>query len=155
MPHLAREGLNAHGLSRFATRMRRADQAIEVTVGAARDALAPEPWGEGGPVRFETARFANLPAEVALRLLAHAILHAGNEGPVELAKLESLYEAMRQSTSRLRRTLAGALVTLDSDWIVVERAPARRFAAHRAASRRRTAAMWAAMPKHRKKTFTK
>jgi tRNA(Ile)-lysidine synthase len=155
MPHLAREGLNARGLSRFAARMRRADRAIEVAVGAARDALAPEPWRESGPVRFETARFANLPAEVALRLLARAILHAGNEGPVELAKLESLYEAMRQSTSRLRRTLAGALVTLDSNWIVVERAPARRFAARRAASRRRTAAMWAAMPKHRKKTFTK
>ena len=155
MPHLAREGLNAHGLSRFAARMRRADRAIEVAVGAARDVLAPEPWPEGGPVRFETARFTNLPAEVALRLLAGAILHAGNEGPVELAKLESLYEAMRQTASRLRRTLAGALVTLDSDWIVVERAPARWFAARRAASRRRTAAMWAAMPKHRKERFTK
>jgi tRNA(Ile)-lysidine synthase len=92
-----------------------------------------------------------LPAEVGLRLLARAILHAGNEGPVELAKLESLYEAMRQSASRLRRTLAGALVTLYSDWIVVERAPSRRFAARRAAPRRRTAAM----PKHRKKSFTK
>jgi tRNA(Ile)-lysidine synthase len=91
---------------------------------------------------------------VALRLLVLAILHAGNEGPVELAKLESLYEAMRQSTSRLRRTLAGALVTLDSDWIVVERAPARRFAARRAASGRRTATMWAAISKHQK-TFTK
>jgi tRNA(Ile)-lysidine synthase len=135
--------------------MRRADRAIEVAVGAARDALAPEPWTEGGPVRFETARFANLPAEVALRLLGRAILHAGNEGPVELAKLESLYAAMRQSASRLRRTLAGALVTLDSDWIAIERAPARRVAARRAASRRRAAAMWAAMPKHRKKTFTK
>jgi tRNA(Ile)-lysidine synthase len=155
MPHLAREGLNAHGLSRLAARMRRADRAIEVAVGAARDALAPEPWTEGGPVRFETARFANLPAEVALRLLGRAILHAGNEGPVELAKLESLYAAMRQSASRLRRTLAGALVTLDSDWIAIERAPARRVAARRAASRRRAAAKWAALPKHRKKTFTK
>jgi hypothetical protein len=73
---------------------------------------------------------------------------------VELAKLESLYEAMQQTPSRLRRTLAGALVTVDSEWIAVERAPARRAASRptmRAASRRRTAAM----SKHRKKTFTK
>jgi tRNA(Ile)-lysidine synthase len=150
MPDLAREGLSAHGLTRFAARMRRADLAIEIAVGAAREALAPPPWPERGPIRFDTARFAHLPAEIALRLLGRAIAHSGDEGPVELAKLESLYEAMRATPSRLRRTLAGALVTLDSDWIVVERAPARR-SPMRAASRRRTAAM----PKHRKKTFTK
>ena len=61
---------------------------------------------------FETARFASLPAEVALRLLGRAIAHTGDEGPVELAKLESLYDGLRQAHSRLRRTLAGALITL-------------------------------------------
>ena len=150
MPDLAREGLSARGLSRFAARMRRADLAIEVAVGAARNALAPLPWPERGPVRFDTARFAHLPPEVALRLLGRAISHTGDEGPVELAKLEALYEEMRQTASRLRRTLAGALVTLDSDWIAVERAPGRRFR-RAAASRRRTAAM----PKRSKKSFTK
>jgi len=69
---------------------------------------------------------------------------------VELAKLESLYAAMRQSPTRLRRTLAGALVTLDSDWIVIERAPARRASARRGGSGSRSA-----MPKHRKRSFTK
>jgi tRNA(Ile)-lysidine synthase len=151
MPHLAREGLDAHGLSRFAARIRRADSTIEIAVGAAREALAPEPWPEGGPVSFATARFASLPAEVALRLLGRAIAHAGNEGPVELAKLEALYEAMRLTVSPLRRTLAGALVALDSARIVVERAPARRSNAAAASSRSRTAAM----PKQRKKAFTK
>jgi tRNA(Ile)-lysidine synthase len=131
MPDLAREGLSARGLSRFAARMRRADATIEFAVAAARDALAPEPWPERGPVRFDTARFASLPAEVALRLLGRAVAWTGSEGPVELAKLESLYVAMRQATTRLRRTLAGALITLDTDWIVVERAPARRFSARR------------------------
>jgi tRNA(Ile)-lysidine synthase len=150
MLDLAREGLSAHGLSRFAARMRRADLTIEVAVGAARDALAPEPWPQGGPLSFETARFASLPAEVALRFLGRAVARAGDEGPVELAKLETLYEAMRQTTSRLRRTLAGALITLDSERIVVERAPPRRLRGHRAAPRRRPAAM----PKQRKKSFT-
>lgn len=151
MPHLAGEGLSAHGLSRFAIRMRRADATIEFAVAAAREALAPEPWLERGPIRFDTARFASLPAEVALRLLGRAVTFAGSEGPVELGKLESLYAAMRQAASRLRRTLAGALITLDSDWIVVERAPARRSSARRAGSNSRTAAM----PKHSKKSFTK
>jgi tRNA(Ile)-lysidine synthase len=150
MPDLAREGLSAPGLSRFAARMRRADTTIEFAVAAARNALAPEPWSESGPVRFDTARFANLPAEVALRLLGRAVGWTGSEGPVELAKLETLYAEMRQSATRLRRTLAGALITLDDDWIVVERAPARR-----SSTRQRGSGSRSAIPKHRKKSFTK
>src|SRR5215831_18838722 len=96
MSDLTREGLSAHGLSRFAARMRRADATIEFAVAAARDALAPQPWPRGGPVKFDTARFASLPAEVALRLLGRAVASAGSEGPVELAKLESLYGVLRQ-----------------------------------------------------------
>ena len=126
MPELAREGLDARGLARLAARMRRAESTIEFAVGAAREALAPGPWRERGPVVFATARFAGLPAEVALRLLGRAIMHTGSEGPVELAKLEMLYDALRGARSRLRRTLAGAVITLDRDRLSVERAPARR-----------------------------
>jgi len=86
-------------------------------------------------VAFETVAFAGLPAEVGLRLLGEAIAHAGNEGTVELAKLEALYEALRQAHSRLRRTLAGALITLGPDRLTVERAPARRTAGNRRAPR--------------------
>jgi tRNA(Ile)-lysidine synthase len=126
MPELAREGLDAPGLARFALRMRRAEAALEFTVGAARAALAPGPWPARGPITFATAQFANLPAEVALRLLGRAVAHTGDEGPVELGKLETLYDALRQAHSRLRRTLAGAQITLDRDQLTVERAPARR-----------------------------
>jgi tRNA(Ile)-lysidine synthase len=131
MPALAREGLDARGLARLAARMRRADATIAFAVGAARAALAPGPWAPRGPVVFETARFADLPAEVALRLLGQAIAHSGNEGAVELGKLENLYEALRQARFRLRRTLAGALVTLAGERLTVERAPARRTPAMR------------------------
>jgi tRNA(Ile)-lysidine synthase len=131
LPALAREGLDAHGLSRLAARMRRAETALEFAVAAAHAALAPPPWPDRGPVAFERSRFAGLPAEVALRLLSRAIAHVGDEGPVELGKLEVLYEALRQAPGRLRRTLAGALVTLDADRLTVERAPARRSAAMR------------------------
>ncbi len=130
MPALAREGLDAHRLSRLAARMRRAEAALEFAVAAAHAALAPPPWPSNA-VALERARFADLPAEVALRLLGRAIAHAGDEGPVELGKLEALYEALRQAPGRLRRTLAGALVTLGDDLLAVERAPARRSAAMR------------------------
>lgn len=151
MPRLALEGLDARGFARLAARMRRADATIEFAVEAASESLAPRPWRAGGPVTFEAAGFASLPAEVALRLLGRAIAHAGNEGPVELAKLESLYDTMRQAGSGLRRTLAGALITLDRERLVVERAPARRVSRGQAVSGRRTAAM----RKNRKRGFTK
>ncbi|HXT06191.1 MAG TPA: tRNA lysidine(34) synthetase TilS [Roseiarcus sp.] len=131
MPALAREGLDAHGLSRLAARMQRAEAALEFAVAAAHAALAPPPWPARGPIAFERARFADLPAEVGLRLLGRAIAHAGDEGPVELGKLEALYQALRQAPGRLRRTLAGALVSLDAARLSVERAPARRSAAMR------------------------
>ncbi len=126
MPALAKEGLDARGLARLASRMRRADTAIEFAVMAAREALAPGPWPERGPIVFETARFATLPAEVALRLLGRAVARVGDEGPVELAKLETLYDSLRQARAPLRRTLAGAQITLGGDRLAVERAPARR-----------------------------
>jgi tRNA(Ile)-lysidine synthase len=129
MPVLAREGLDARGLSRLAARMRRAEVTVEFAVNAAREALAPGPWRERGPIVFEAVRFAGLPAEVGLRLLGRAVAHAGDEGPVELGKLELLYEALTASRAPLRRTLAGALVALGKGRLVVERAPARRRSA--------------------------
>jgi tRNA(Ile)-lysidine synthase len=126
LPALASEGLDARGFARLAARMRRAELAIEFAVAAARQALAPGPWPERGPVVFETARFASLPAEVGLRLLGRAVAHTGDEGPVELGKLESLYDSLEQAHAGLRRTLAGAQITLAGDYISVERAPSRR-----------------------------
>lgn len=137
MPELAREGLDAHGLARLALRLRRAEVAVAVAVDAARAALAPRPWPAAGPIVFENSRFGALPAEVALRLLGEAISHAGTEGPVELGKLEALCEALTQARSRLRRTLAGAVVTLERDRLVVETAPPRRALAMRGGRKRR------------------
>ena len=131
MPALAREGLDARGLARLAARLRRAESTIQFAVQAARSALVPPPWPQRGPIIFATAAFAGLPAEVGLRLLGEAVAYVGDEGAVELAKLESLYEALRQARSRLRRTLAGALITLDRDHLTVERAPPRRRLAMR------------------------
>jgi tRNA(Ile)-lysidine synthase len=137
MPALAGEGLDARGLARLAARMRRAEATVEFAVHAAQRALAPGPWRGRDPVVVESARFARLPAEVGLRLLGRAIAHAGYEGPVELGKLEVLYEALRQAPGRLRQTLAGAVVTLAGNTLKIDRAPARRNAAMRRISKRR------------------
>ncbi len=137
MPALAREGLDAHGLARLAARVRRAEATIEFAVSAARAAFAPPPWPQHGPIVFETSCFAALPAEVALRLLGRAIAHTGDEGPVELAKLEALCDALRQAPSGVRRTLAGALITLGAGRLTVERAPTRRTLAMRKDGRSR------------------
>jgi tRNA(Ile)-lysidine synthase len=137
MPHLAREGLDARGLVRLAARLRRAEATVEFVVGAARAALAPGPWAEGGPILLPLPQFRDLPAEVALRLLGRAITHAGDEGPVELGKLEELYQAVRTARAGLRRTLAGAVITLRGERLVVERAPPRRGGSARGRGNRR------------------
>ncbi len=84
----------------------------------------------GGAIAFNSG-YADLPAEISLRLLGRAVARAGNEGPVELGKLEALHEALTAAmaegrNARFRRTLAGAMVTLSGTKLIVERAPARR-----------------------------
>lgn len=128
MPALEREGLSAERLALLSQRLRRADAAIEEVVARAIHAVSLSAWGEEARVQLDPERLFALPEEVVLRLMGRAIARVGNEGPVELAKLESLCAAIvaeRQSTG-LRRTLAGALVILGRGRLVIERAPARR-----------------------------
>jgi tRNA(Ile)-lysidine synthase len=129
MPQLAREGLDAGRLALLARRLKRADLAIEAAVDRAESELTVG-LGEGPNIlAFDAAGFAQLPAEIALRLVGRALGQAGSEGPVELGKLEALKCALDSSQnagSRFRRSLAGAIVTLSKGKIVVERAPARR-----------------------------
>jgi tRNA(Ile)-lysidine synthase len=133
MPVLAREGLDARSLALLARRLRRAEAAIEMAVGVAAAALSEGPWPDRGPIGFDAEKFARLPAEVALRLLGRVIAHTGDEGSVQLGKLEALHSALDVAfgsakageSTGLRRTLAGALVTLTATRLVVDRAPAR------------------------------
>ncbi len=133
MPVLAGEGLDARRFALLARRLRRADAAIEMAVTAAAAALAQPPWPDRGPIVFDAKEFARLPAEVALRLLGRAIACIADEGLLQLGKLETLYEALQNGwligatrPGRFRRTLAGAVVSLDANRLAVERAPARR-----------------------------
>ena len=129
MPMLAGEGLTASRLASLAGRVQRVEQTLSQVMFAATKRVAPVPWPDGGPVTMQAEMFSDLPHEVALRLLGQAIAWVGDEGPVELGKLEALYEAMFEPPdqfAKFRRTLAGAVVTVARDKITIEPAPPRK-----------------------------
>ena len=77
---------------------------------------------------MDAEKLSELPAEVALRVLGRAIALAGDEGPLQLGKLEALHAVLQAAMVdkvRLRRTLAGALVTHSGGRVSVETAPPR------------------------------
>jgi tRNA(Ile)-lysidine synthase len=141
MPALAGEGLDAARLALLARRLRRAEATIEMAVDVAAAAVSDMPWPDRGIIRFDAGKFTGLPAEVALRLIGRAIAWIGAEGAVRLGRLEALYDALAAARSaaagfeRVRRTLAGAMVTLAGDRLTVEPAPPR---SRRAKRRRNT-----------------
>ncbi|MFA6264997.1 MAG: tRNA lysidine(34) synthetase TilS [Pseudolabrys sp.] len=127
MPQLATEGLDARRLAVLARRLRRANEAIEAATDRAMETVMLP--GARELARFDAAGFFVLPEELALRALGRAIVVLGANFRVELAKLEALFAALTEAGKaggRWRRTLAGALVTLDKGRITVEAAPARR-----------------------------
>ena len=123
MMTLAQEGLNASRLSQLARRLKRADTALEAAVERAMAELAAQ--SAAAAIFFEAGGFRALPAEIALRLLGRAVDEVGDEGPVELGKLEALKSALDAGQNGFRRTLAGAAVMLKGHQIIVERAPPR------------------------------
>lgn len=129
MGELAREGLDARRLALLARRLKRADAAIEAAVDRAGAELT-RPASAPGAIAFDAAGFGRLSAETALRLIGRALTRTGDEGPVELGKLEALMTALDSAQNaghgRFRRSLAGAMVTLAGGLIAVERAPPRR-----------------------------
>ncbi|HEY8267990.1 MAG TPA: tRNA lysidine(34) synthetase TilS [Xanthobacteraceae bacterium] len=126
---LAEEGLDAARLSGLAKRFARADTALAATVDAAEAHVLLSGSADGRTTDFNAAALFTFPSEITIRLLGRAIDRIGDEGPVELGKLESLYDALGDSYAagrRLKRTLAGAAITLMGPRLSVSRAPARR-----------------------------
>jgi tRNA(Ile)-lysidine synthase len=138
----AAEGGDARNLARLASRLARANAAIDVLAdGAARylalrdrETTSPPPIPGAQNATFEAAAFASLPEEIRLRLLLRAIDRFGHEGPAELGKVEALLAAFDQALRtapkrrqmRLKQTLAGAVVSLAGGRIVIGPAPPRR-----------------------------
>ena len=134
MPALAAEGFDARNLARLASRLARANAALELLVDGAERylALATSDSAEAG---FDANAFARLAEEIRVRLLLRAIDRVGHEGPAELGKVEALSAALALAGAekapakgriRLKQTLAGALVSFVDGRIRIEPAPPRR-----------------------------
>jgi tRNA(Ile)-lysidine synthase len=108
MPVLAAEGGDIRNLARLASRLARANAAVEVLADGAEHYLAlsdrdaPQS-GFGaksclgkivGAKSFDAKAFAALPEEIRLRLLQRAIDRFGHEGTAELGKVEALLSAL-------------------------------------------------------------
>jgi tRNA(Ile)-lysidine synthase len=140
LPVLAAEGGDVRNLARLATRLARANTAVEVLADGAERFLRLRDRGDApqaGAQSFEAEAFALLPEEVRLRLLLRAINALGHEGPAELGKVEGLLAVLDQAIAAhpraaangrpvLRQTLAGALISLAGGRIHVAPAPVRR-----------------------------
>src|SRR2546421_7208190 len=148
MPALAAEGGDTRNLVRLASRLARANAAVEVLVDGAERYLAlrdrqglhsgfnakPFVAGRLDAKTFDAKTFAAMPDEIRLRLLLRAIDRVGHEGPAELGKVEALLSALDLAGSEnnsgrrpgLKQTLAGALISLIDGRIRIEPAPPRR-----------------------------
>jgi tRNA(Ile)-lysidine synthase len=132
MPQLAAEGFDARNLTRLASRLARANAALELLVDGAERYLA---LGERDLGHLNAKAFAALSEEIRVRLLLRRIDRVGHEGPVELGKVEALLAALDRASAatgpakariRLKQTLAGAMITLTGDHVRIEPAPRRR-----------------------------
>ncbi len=148
MPVLAAEGGDTRNLVRLASRLARANAAVEVLVDGAERYLAlrdrqalhsgfnAETFDAGrlDAKSFDAKAFAAMPDEIRLRLLQRVIDRIGHEGPAELGKVEALLSALDLAGAennagrrpRLKQTLAGALISLIDGRIRIEPAPPRR-----------------------------
>jgi tRNA(Ile)-lysidine synthase len=131
MPLLAREGLDSRNLGRLAGRLARANAALEQAADAVESAVVrPDPALRGG-VLLQAEPFRALAEDIRLRLLNRAIDRTGTEGPAELGKVETLLAVLdrhlkSRGRKRLRRTLAGAMVSVEGDVLRIGPAPSRR-----------------------------
>jgi tRNA(Ile)-lysidine synthase len=131
LPALAAEGCDSRTLARLATRLARANASLEIAADGAERFLALRDRGTPRP-GVDGAAFAALPDEIRLRLLLRMIDRVGHEGPAELGKVETLLSALDRAAAltgkgtRLKQTLAGALISLSGDRLQVVAAPPRR-----------------------------
>lgn len=127
LPLLEAEGLDAPRFARLAARLARADAALEAATDAAAADVCLSVGGATVPNQLRRAALAALPEEIGLRLLGRAIESLA-ESRVELAKLEALFDWIRalDTAARGARTLAGTLVRVERDVVLVRPAPARK-----------------------------
>lgn len=133
MPLLAAEGCDSRSLARFAARAARAEAALELLTDGAERYLSLRSGGHFAQ-GYDAEAFGGLAAEIRIRLLLRALGRVGQEGRPELGKVEALADALDRAANvsaapgriKLKQTLAGAVITLKTDRLLITSAPPRR-----------------------------
>jgi tRNA(Ile)-lysidine synthase len=119
LPELEKEGLGPKEWSRFARRMRRADEALAAAAGAALNR-----HGSGDPANGLAINFAALvrePDEIILRVLITAVGRFDSSKPVPLERAEALAQKLGQAcrTGKIHTsTLGHAKISLNAKGIL-------------------------------------
>jgi len=125
LPQLAALGLDARRLSRFADRMRDADQALASMAAPVETSVDPAT----GSQKLQYAAFSRLPRAVAVRLMARLLGEVGGgQKPHDLAPIDQLTDKLRNSPALKRTSLHGCLIESDGVTIGVVPEPGRQAA---------------------------
>ena len=125
LPQLSALGLDGRRLSRFAERMRDADQALAQLAAATATSLDPATGTRG----ITRAVLARLPRAVATRVVAGVLDDVGGrQKPHDLQPVEALTDRLRMEVALKRTSLHGCLVSSDGVTIVVVREAGRKAA---------------------------
>lgn len=126
-PALAAQGLDRVALTRLGRRARQATEALDFYARAARETARID--AEADRARYDASVLARLPTEILLRLLSMEIARLAPGAQLRLERLErlgvSLVAALAGSRT-WRTTLAGVLIDIRKDELILRRAPPRR-----------------------------
>lgn len=131
MPQLSEEGLTSARLALLASRVARAEQALEQRAAGLLPALSTR--GDDG-LRLDFVGLCREPDEIVIRVLARALAVLQPEAEMRLERLENCALALAEAArggEPLRRTLGGCVLRLTGDGaLTVAREPPRRRGVH-------------------------
>jgi tRNA(Ile)-lysidine synthase len=127
-PVLAKDGLTPERLCTLATRMRRADEALDAAALAAMEACRI--WQRGATL-YDAEKLADQPEEIIVRAFLHFIAigrDADGGGYLRLERVETLADAFKTAVQRgltFRRNAGGVLFTLREGVLSLRTEPER------------------------------
>lgn len=126
-PVLAEQGLDRAALTRLGRRARQASAALDFY--ARSTGMKARIDSDNVSVRFQAAELADIPVEVLQRVLAMEIARLAPAARIRLDRLERLGQSLVDALAgdrRYRATLAGVLVEIRKNDLVLRHAPPRR-----------------------------
>ena len=128
LPALAAEGLDGAALSRFATRMAEADQALSQLADAAFAELVK--LDGFGAATLPRAAFTTLSPAIGRRVLSRVLnIVGGRQKPRALGQVERLYDQIAGDSLPRGAPLLGAVIRFKGENLTISREPGRALPA--------------------------